>query len=57
MSKFKFHVVLPDGSEYLTETLAEAQALEAKAGGRAHLPMRRRAEAANPARGRPDRAT
>ena len=42
MAKWKFHVVLPDGSEYLTETLEEARSLEARYGRSMHLPMRQR---------------
>jgi hypothetical protein len=53
MSRWKFHVVLPDGQEYLTETLEEARALEAKYGRSKHL--HRRVEDHAP-HGRPDRS-
>ena len=44
MGKWKFHVVLPNGDEYLTETLAEAKALEAKFGRLQHMPFRKHVE-------------
>lgn len=40
MPSYKFHVVLPNGDEYLTETLAEARALEAKHGVHKHVARR-----------------
>ena len=55
MPKYNFHVVLPDGSEYLTETLAEAKAIEARYGKSKHLAFRQ--PSSNPApHGRPDRS-
>ena len=46
MAQWKYHVILPNGEEYLTETLAEARALEAQFGRSAHLPMRQKVESA-----------
>ena len=55
MPKYNFHVVLPNGDEYLTETLEEARALEARYGKSLHLPMRLPAD--GPPHGRPDPRT
>lgn len=55
MAKYNFHVVLPDGTEYLTETIEEARAIEARYGKSKHLPFRKPAPA-TPAFTRPDRS-